>query len=86
MRCNSCGVMVLAGSAPGERSGRRGQGRAGPQVVRLLHRDEFDHHRVGTVILLVRDLEERRDDHRIGVLLQRILHEVVTAGRIIGTC
>jgi hypothetical protein len=85
MRCNSCSVVVLAGSAPGERSGRRGQGRAGPQVARLLHRDEFDDHRVGTVILLVRNLEERRDDHRIGVLLPRILHEVVTAGRIIGT-
>jgi hypothetical protein len=27
MRCNSCSVVVLAGSAPGERSGRRGDGR-----------------------------------------------------------
>ena len=52
---------------------------------RLLHRDEFDDYCVGIVILLVRNLEERRDDHRIGVLLPRILHEVVTAGRIIGT-
>ena len=68
MRCNSCSVVVLAGSAPGGRSGRRGQGRAGPQVARLLHRDEFDDHRVGTVILLVRNLEERRDDHRVPVL------------------
>ena len=85
MRCNSCSVVLLAGSAPGGRSGRRGQGRAGPQVARLLHRDEFDDHRIRTVILLVRNLEERHDDHRIGVLLPRILHEVVTAGRIIGT-
>jgi hypothetical protein len=71
MRCNSCSVVVLAGSAPGERSGRRGQGRAGPQVARLLHRDEFDDQRVGTVIFLVRNLEERRDDHRIGIVLLR---------------